>query len=284
MIRFLLMARVLKTPADGDHEFSDFIVYVDESGDHGLVSLDPDYPVFVPAFCVFDKLRYCGQALPALHKIKFSHFGHDVVILHEHDIRKEKGPFKFKNRDSKRAFLHELTDIITATDFNLISCVIDKSALNEEGRSNNNPYHIALSACLESLMDFMQQVGQATRHTHIVVECRGRKEDDELELEFRRICAGANSLNRPLPFELIFADKKVNSPGLQLADLVARPIGLSVLRPQQDNRAFNVLRTKFFSAESRRAPAGPILLPAKKRKAPMNLIEATTPTGFSQST
>lgn len=36
------------------------------------------------------------------------------------------------------------------------------------------------------------------------------------------------------------------SSGLQLADLVARPIGLSVLRPGQDNRAFDVLKNKFF--------------------------------------
>ncbi len=31
-------------------KFSDYIVYVDESGDHGLQNLDPNYPVFVLAF------------------------------------------------------------------------------------------------------------------------------------------------------------------------------------------------------------------------------------------
>lgn len=30
--------------------FSDFLVFVDESGDHGLDSIDPGYPVFVLAF------------------------------------------------------------------------------------------------------------------------------------------------------------------------------------------------------------------------------------------
>jgi len=34
---------------------------------------------------------------------------------------------------------------------------------------------------------------------------------------------------------------------LQLADLMARPIGLSVLRPGQANRAFEVLERKFFA-------------------------------------
>ena len=31
--------------------FGDHIVFVDESGDHSLTSINPDYPVFVLAFC-----------------------------------------------------------------------------------------------------------------------------------------------------------------------------------------------------------------------------------------
>lgn len=84
-----------------------------------------------------------------------------------------------------------------------------------------------------------------------MVECRGKKEDNDLELEFRRICAGANRLAISLPFEILFADKKVNSAGLQLADLVARPIGLSVVRPGQESRAFEVLKKKFFCSGGR---------------------------------
>ena len=44
----------------------------------------------------------------------------------------------------------------------------------------------------------------------------------------------------------MFADKKANLPGLQLADLVARPVGMSILRPEQPNRAFEVLKDKFY--------------------------------------
>ena len=82
--------------------------------------------------------------------------------------------------------------------------------------------------------------------THIIVEKRGKAEDNELELEFRRICSGYNYLQRNLPFELVFADKKSNSTGLQLADLMARPIGLHVLKPEQPNRAFDVIDEKFY--------------------------------------
>ena len=34
-------------------QFSRYIVYADESGDHGPASLE--YPIFVLAFCIFDK-------------------------------------------------------------------------------------------------------------------------------------------------------------------------------------------------------------------------------------
>lgn len=60
------------------------------------------------------------------------------------------------------------------------------------------------------------------------------------------MCDGVNRLGQPLPFNILFADKKVMSSGLQLADLVARPIGLSVLNSKQENRAFEVLKNKFY--------------------------------------
>jgi hypothetical protein len=226
--------------------FSNFVVYVDESGDHGMQTLDPNYPLFVLALCVFHKRHYSETVVPALHKFKFNHFGHDLVVLHEHDIRKEKGAFKFTSRQHKHRFLSELTDIIDTSNFILISCIIDKSKLRARGETDHNPYHLALGFCLEALDELMLEKNQNGALTHVVVECRGNKEDNELELEFRRICDGANRLGKTLAFDIVFASKKVDSPGLQLADLVARPVGMSVLRPGQDNRAFEVLKRKFF--------------------------------------
>ncbi|MDY0748969.1 DUF3800 domain-containing protein [Paucibacter sp. R3-3] len=232
-------------------KFSNFVVYVDESGDHGMQNLDPNYPLFVLAFCVFYKRHYAEKVSPALQKFKFKQFGHDLVVLHETEIRKEIGAFRFANRASKHQFLDELTDIIEQSNFILISCVIDKQRLRSRGGLPENPYHLALGFCLETLHELMQEKNQDGATTHVVVECRGKKEDGELELEFRRICDGANRLGIPLPFDIVFASKQVNSSGLQLADLVARPIGLSVLRPGQANRAFDLLRRKFFCSGGR---------------------------------
>lgn len=231
--------------------FSKYIVYVDESGDHGMQTIDDRFPVFVLAFCVFHKGHYSEKVVPALEKFKFKHFGHDQIVLHESEIRKEKGRFRiFPTRDHRNRFLDELTSIIEASKFILISCVIDKKQLREEGKPPN-PYHIALRFCLETLHQFLEEKGEQEKPTHIVVEQRGEKEDKDLELEFRRICAGQNRMEKPLPFEILFSDKKAMSSGLQLADLVARPIGLSVFRDEQGNRAFEVLTKKFFCGGGR---------------------------------
>lgn len=227
--------------------FSKYVVYVDESGDHSLQTIDEQYPIFVLAFCVFHKRHYSEQVVSALEKFKFNHFGHDQIILHENEIRKEKGAFNiFRSREQKFQFIDELTEIIEYSKFILISCVIDKRALRKQSDLESNPYHIALEFCLESLYEFLKEKKQLDKKTHVIVECRGKKEDNELELEFRRICDGNNRMMSALPFEVLFSDKKVMSSGLQLADLVARPIGLNVLRPEQENRAFDVLKQKFF--------------------------------------
>ena len=97
--------------------FSDFVVYVDESGDHSLISVDRDYPVFVLAFCIFYKGHYLSNVVPQLQRLKFDYFGHDLVILHEHEIRKEKGDFNtFKNRvDKNRLAMFPLTVVECGT-------------------------------------------------------------------------------------------------------------------------------------------------------------------------
>ena len=226
--------------------YGDYVVFVDESGDHGLVSIDPCYPVFVLDFCIVRKDHYATSMTPRLQEFKFTHFGHDLVILHEHDIRKRKPPFKFLGHRKKNSvFMEGLSRLIDEADFTIIAAVIDKRRHLATYARPTNPYDVALRLCMERTYRFLRGLGQHTRTTHIIVERRGKKEDAELELAFRR-----NRHDMP-SFEIVFADKKTNSVGLQLADLTARPIGRHVVDPQQPNRAWDIIRKKL-----RRSPIG----------------------------
>ena len=296
--QYALFESVEATPAEmpgaadgATRRFSDYVVYVDESGDHSLASVDREYPVFVLALCIFHKRHYAERIIPAVEKLKFNYFGHDSVVLHENEIRKQKGAFAFlAQRAVRDEFMGQLTSIMDASNFILIACVVDKARLPKSEGASSNPYHIALGICLEALRTFLVEKRQDQLKTHVVVECRGKKEDAELELEFRRICDGNNPGGRPLPFDIVFADKKTNLAGLQLADLVARPVGINHLRPAQENKAFDLLKTKFYCAGGRHQlghdfeNVGLIVHPPQKAKSPDEPTEAVAPTRNPQST
>jgi hypothetical protein len=235
-------------------QFSDYIVFVDESGDHGLASIDPNYPMFVLAFCIFKKEEYVSRICPALQKIKLDFWGHDEMVLHEHDIRKPSGRFNFLRNEHKRLrFLSALNDFIDQSPFSLVAAAIQKSNLAGQYSVPENPYELAMEFGLERVFYHLKSLGQAEKTTHVVVECRGKREDAELELAFRRICDKANRTEKKLPFELVMIPKAANSCGLQLADLIARPIGIKILRPTQSNRSYEIIERKF-----RRSPEGVI--------------------------
>ena len=81
--------------------FGDHLVFVDESGDHGLAAINRDFPLFALAFCVFPKAAYVDEVTPALRRLKLATFGHDLVVLHELDIRKNAGAFAMMSREPR---------------------------------------------------------------------------------------------------------------------------------------------------------------------------------------
>ena len=108
--------------------------------------------------------------------------------------------------------------------------------------------------------------------------------------QFRRARDGHTAGNRPLPFDIVFADKKTKLAELQLADWVARPVELSDRRPQQANQAFDILKKKFFCDGGRTKVGrgyenvGLMIYPPIKAKSPDEPTEAVAPTGNPQST
>jgi hypothetical protein len=236
-------------------EKSDYIIYVDESGDHSLTSIDPQFPVFTLAFCIIEKRVYARDLAPKIQEMKFRWFGHDMVVFHEHEIRKAKAPFVFLGDPEKRTrFMDEISTIMADAAMTIVAGVIQKQPLVARYVQPMNPYHLALLFCMEQSQKFLQKQGQSGKLTHIVAEARSPREhggvgreDMELAEVFKSISEGHHPLRERAilrGFELVFADKKANSAGLQLADLVARPIALATLRPDQPNRAYDVIKDK----------------------------------------
>ena len=233
--------------------FSDYVIYFDESGSPELTADSGDFPVFVLACVCVEKCAYTDQIVPKLQALKFKYFGHDQAIFHERDIRRSSGEFAFLRSDAslRQAFLEDVTALIDGFDFSISATVVDKLKLRQRYPDPYSPYEISLLLTMEHLALTLRDQKQIGKIVHVIAESRGAKEDKDLELVFRRIAAGdtpmgSNQAGLIIQFnwQLLFCDKKSNSSGLQIADLIARPIGLKHLRPDQPNRAFDVIERK----------------------------------------
>jgi hypothetical protein len=86
------------------------IAYFDESGDHGLGQIDPDFPAFVPCGCVYEIEAYLESEMSCFSAIKFRHFGHDAVVFHSRKIRKQLGPFSIlQDADTRTRFMADVS-------------------------------------------------------------------------------------------------------------------------------------------------------------------------------
>ena len=206
-------------------------------------------------FCVFRKDEYAATVLPAVTAFKFAHFGHDMVVLHENEIRLQKPPFVFLRDEQKRdLFMEGMARVIREVDFTIIAAVVDKRRLGCRYVLAIEVYELALGACIERLHRFLEARGGGDRMAHIIVESRGKSGDSELENAFQRIRHGKNPEDKAKNgLKIRFADKKTNSIGLQIADLTARPIGLNFINPKQSNRVWASLETKLM-----RSPQGDV--------------------------
>ena len=197
------------------------------------------------------------MAGPDLTEFKLKYWGHSDTVLHEHDIRKGmSGDWSILNNpDVRYRFITDLSNFMIGVHFDLIATVIKKDDLYKHA-TPCSPYELALLFCMERLHNWLLRKDQTGRQIQLQVEARGKTEDKALELEFRRICDNTPSCNSTavdfmsIGYHIRFLDKKSNSTGLQIADLIARPIGLHCLRPMQQNHAFDIIKTKFIDYKS----------------------------------
>ncbi len=82
------------------------VMFLDESGDHSLDTVDKSYPMFVLCGCIFDFDYYSKIAEPLINNLKIKYFGKTELILRSYDIRKQKKDFcLFSRQKEKRSIL-----------------------------------------------------------------------------------------------------------------------------------------------------------------------------------
>lgn len=205
------------------------VLYLDESGDHSLSSVDPYYPVFTLSGCVFEQGYHDSGGSQAMVAYKESLFDDSSIILRSANIgRRRKGFERLKEESFRERFFSETNAFIGSLEFTVIGAVIKKhDHITQYGIYAVNPYFYSLECILERFFFLLRGRNETGM---VIAESRGPVENQELEAAFSNYLAsgtsyvsGKNLLSR-IDTTLEFRPKSDNLLGLQIADLVAIPI------------------------------------------------------------
>lgn len=241
-----------------EKEVKKYFLFIDESGDHGLVHLDPSFPVFLLCGVLVSEDNYT-IIRSNINGVKSYFWKNKEVILHSRDIRKCEKEFQILfNLTVKADFYNQLNGIIKNSKYRVIASAINKEKyIKTYGKLSNDVYELALSFIIERAVFSLDEVKEPSKQLEIIIEKRGRKEDKKLDEHFQRLLArGTNYIKaerlKEIRIKITFKDKKENINGLQLTDLIAYPIARYVIEPNRANPAFDILSDKIYSKAGKR--------------------------------
>ena len=221
---------------------SNYLVFVDESGDHQLNKYPKDFPMFVLAFIIISKDEYCDHLLPKFSKLKLKYFPDVSTIFHEREIRKAEKRFSFLiDANVRQSFHADLSALMNDINYCVTAIAINKEEKNNRGMLTDDLYELSVKYGLAKVEDFLKERNDFN-YTTVTFESRAysidgyRQADEKLYTYFKKT-AYKN-------FGIEIHIKSAGGLGLQFADLVARPIGIHVLRPEQQNRAWEIIKRK----------------------------------------
>ncbi len=224
------------------------VMFLDESGDHSLDKIDSSYPMFILAGCIFDFDYYSNVVEPEINKIKLKHFGKTDIILRSYDIRKQKKDFScLVDMQKRKSFYEDLDSFIKNTDFKIIAAAIRKDKLKSQYKSPDNPYHLCLRFILERSIMYL---GRTDEKLIFRIESRQTHNDEKLAEVYESFRNKDQAIFKKDEIQtklvdLSFNQKSQNIIGMQIADLVAYPIGKWVLNSSKVNKAFEIIEKKF---------------------------------------
>lgn len=235
-----------------------YYLFIDETGDHGLTTLNPDFPLFLLCGALIAKQEY-DNIEASFNKIKTTLWGDKSVIFHSRDIRKCEKEFSILfDLEKKKWFYENLNEAIANHHYTIIASAIQKdNYIRKFGKLSNDVYELALSFIIERAIFYLDDINDNAKKLFIVIEKRGKKEDKKLDEHFQRLLARGTSYvsaDRLKSYGLTihFKNKKENINGLQLADLIAYPIARNVIEPYRANPAYDIVQQKIYSKNGKR--------------------------------
>lgn len=112
------------------------ILFLDESGDHNLSIIDPQYPLFVLGGVIVDKKYAENQLTESVNKLKRDMFGTQDIILHTADISRNRNGFEeMKKAAFRERFYDGINSLMRSLEYMVVACVVQKKRTSFPVRS-----------------------------------------------------------------------------------------------------------------------------------------------------
>jgi len=239
----------------------DYYLFIDESGEHILKNFDTTRPIFTVAGVLIEASSY-NQIKEKINNLKLKYWENGVyqekgktkkVCFINRAIRRRQKAFSkhYLNDEEYNNFILDLSDTMEELDFQIISSCIDKTKLVNQYINPAEPYSLAMMFIIERFAKFLHN---KNKKGLVMLEARGKKEDGLLLSELLDIY---NYGTRYMSYRTIqkritgfyfnkkwYDNNQKTYLGLELADLIAHPIGHFALYNEK-TKAFNRFETKF---------------------------------------
>ncbi|MCY3918722.1 MAG: hypothetical protein OXG38_02795 [Chloroflexi bacterium] len=250
------------------------LVFIDECGSHTVNVRRGEFGAFCLAAVLVAAEAY-GAFCDRWNRWKEATWGSSRVETHEPDVRRRNGRFWCGGDRTEQAQLVEsLGRELAALEFTGIVVVVRRDAyaseFGQDSMDTSLPSHVYLVA-LDFLCERIAlalQTEFAGARGRLIAESRGPKEDAQLQQEFVRLHIDGTSyihpswIRRQMFPGILFHRKQDYIPGLEVADLLARPCGEKVLDPKSDPERWAELSPKLCSRrETAHSPLGLKIVP-----------------------
>ncbi|MEK9137306.1 MAG: DUF3800 domain-containing protein [Bacteroidota bacterium] len=257
-----------RLPAGAPIQRSRYVIFLDECGGHSR-PVEGELQAFCLCAIAVEERVYEEIFVPRWEglKARFLLYRDSVsglvrgksAVTHEPGLRPDKLRYRLRHIPNGVAlFEKELSEFIEQVPFDVVAAVVLKREHFQQ--YGNNPIDAFLpssiySVCLDFIMErsvhFLSHKGNGA-YGRIVAESREKREDAILQYEFVRLqlegtqYISGSWFRQQLSPTIEFRVKADNVAGLQLVDVLARPIAEKALSPGMPSVRWQAIKIKFY--------------------------------------
>lgn len=212
----------------------DYLVYLDETGDHNLQHIDRQYPIFALGAMICTKQDYITKINPSFDGLKYEFFGKRHIALHSTCIRNSRNEFSIlRNPQIRTAFFEQLNKRMIQAPYQLVISAVNKYDHNLTYSDPKNPYSLTLGFILERLFFLIGRPNGGRKGCQLIAESRDDADNIRLERVFDHYLRNGTGFVSSTELQFIkgisFVKKEENETGHQIVDLCLYPTARTLL-------------------------------------------------------